>query len=222
MSWEVKQSIDFYLDEFKPPRLPDDLKFILVGVGLHAVFAVVLIGGLLINGYVQSAYFQRMSMKQSDVERQVSNIENERPSLQLDPALVAERDSAGNSLESSRRILQYLTQQDIGESHSFSGLVTDLSEQRVSGVWLSGFRFSGEGHHVRLTGHAFDPVKVSAYAGSLLDKPSYQGRSFRFIQVGQEDEKSYLSFVLDTRNKGDESGATEQTVLTSRAIMRQL
>ena len=92
MSWEVKQSIDFYLDEFKPPRLPDDLKFILVGVGLHAVFAVVLIGGLLINGYVQSAYFQRISMKQSDVERQVSNIENERPSLQLDPALVAERD----------------------------------------------------------------------------------------------------------------------------------
>ncbi len=222
MTWEVKQRIDFYFDDFKPPRLPADLRFIVIGLGIHAGFAVLLIAGLLINGYFQQGYLDEMVKRQNAVEMQVSNIENERPSLQLDSDLVAERDKAGNNLESSRRILQYLTQQDIGESHSFRGLVEGLTNQEVSGVWLSGFRFSDEGRNIRLTGHTTDPVKVSGYAGSLLDQESYQGRSFRLIQVSKEEDQPYLTFVLDTRNKDDKETPASKPSLTSKAIKQKI
>lgn len=223
MSWEIKQHIDFYLDDFKPPRLPEDLRFIVVGLGIHATFALLLIGGLVINSYAQSAYLQQVTQEQAQVENEVANLETERPSLELDEALVAERDKAGNNLESSRRILQYLTQQDVGQSYSFRSLVGGLTEQTVSGVWLSGFRFSEEGQQIRLTGHAYDPKKVSGYAGQLLDKAAYQGRSFRFIQVNKTEGESYLTFTLDTENKTDDTAAKpDQSSLTSRLIMQQI
>lgn len=223
MSWEIKQHVDFYLDDFKPPRLPEDLRFIVVGLGIHGIFAVLLIAGLIINGYLQSEFLQQVTTEQNLVENEVANLENERPSLQQDEALVAERDKAGNNLESSRRILQYLTQQDVGESHSFRSLVGGLSEQKVSGVWLSGFRFAEEGQHIRITGHAYDPVNVSGYAGQLLDKTAYQGRSFRFIQVNKEEDKSYLTFTLDTKNKNDDATPEVETpTMTSRRIMQQI
>ena len=36
MSWEIKQRVNFYLDEFQPPKIPDDLKMILIGAGLDS------------------------------------------------------------------------------------------------------------------------------------------------------------------------------------------
>ncbi len=222
MTWEVKQRIDFYLDEFKPPRIPDDLKFIVTGLAIHGAFAVLLIAGLLVNGYIQQGYLDKMVQRQSAVEAQVANIENERPSMQLDADLVAERDTAANNLESSRRILQYLTQQDVGQSQSFRGLVNGLENQQVSGVWLSGFRFSDEGRHIRIKGHAVNPVNVSGYAEDLLDQESYQGRSFRLIQVSKEEDQPYLTFVLDTRNKDDKETPASKPSLTSKAIKQKI
>ena len=43
MSWEIKQRVNFYLDEFQPPKIPGDLKMILIGAGLHVGIAVVVL-----------------------------------------------------------------------------------------------------------------------------------------------------------------------------------
>ena len=126
MSWEIKQRVNFYLDEFQPPKIPDDLKMILIGAGLHVGIAVVVLLGLVINWYWQGHRLEGMQERQAIVEQQVANIESERPPLKLDDALVAQRAKLREDLESSQRILRYLTQQELDSSTSFTTMVKEL------------------------------------------------------------------------------------------------
>ena len=72
MSWEIKQRVNFYLDEFQPPKIPGDLKMILIGAGLHVGIAVVVLLGLVINWYWQGHRLEGMQERQAIVEQQDS------------------------------------------------------------------------------------------------------------------------------------------------------
>ena len=91
MSWEIKQRANFYLEEFQPPKIPGDLRAILIGAGLHVGIAVITLFGLVINWHWQGHRLEGMIERQAIVEQQVANIESERPPLKLNDALVAQR-----------------------------------------------------------------------------------------------------------------------------------
>ena len=145
MSWEIKQRVNFYLDEFQPPKIPGDLKMILIGAGLHVGIAVVVLLGLVINWYWQGHRLEGMQERQAIVEQQVANIESERPPLKLDDALVAQRAKLREDLESSQRILRYLTQQELDSSTSFTTMVKELGDQDVQGSLAQEFRLLRRG-----------------------------------------------------------------------------
>ncbi|MEK9712941.1 MAG: PilN domain-containing protein [Thalassolituus sp.] len=223
MSWDIKQQINFYLEEFQPPKIPQDLRLILIGAGLHAVLIVLVIAGLAINFVWQGHRLKNVTQQHVIVEQQVANIERERPPLQRDQSLVDERSRLREELESSQRILRYLTQQELESSHSFTTMVQQLGEQNVSGVWLKRFSFDDEGNDISLEGYTDDPAKISRYVTSLLARDGYRDHAFRSVDVQRDEDGRWLQFRLDSRPvKKEKSAETQRTALTSREVMRQL
>jgi len=219
MNWQVKQRVDFYLEEFQPPRIPADLERMLIGAAVHGILFAVVLVGLVINWYYQGARLADMTAAQSRVEQQVANIERERPPLHLNEELVRERDKARRDLESSQKILRFLTQQDIKSSVSFTSMVEQLGEQDIRGVWLKRFSFFNEGRDINIEGYTDDPAKVSRYVSALLNRSGYENQAFRFVDVHKTEDKPWLTFRLDTRPERPASPTNQ--ALTSGEIMRR-
>lgn len=223
MSWDIKQQVNFYLEEFQPPKIPQDLRLILIGVGVHVAVAVVVVVGLAINWTWQGHRLESVTARHNLVEQQVANIERERPPLQVDQTLVDERARLREDLESSQRILRYLTQQELQSSHSFTSMVAQLGEQNISGVWLKNFSFLEEGKDISLQGYTDDPAKISRYVTSLLARDGYRDHAFRSVDVQRGEDGRWLEFRLDSRpQKKEKPAETQRTALTSREVMRQL
>ena len=161
MSWQVKQRVNFYLEEFHPPQTPGELKKIVWGVGAHLCLAIPILVGLYFYEGIQDRYLKEMESKNSQLEQRVGNLEGKRPPIEVSSELIQQRDTARQDLEGSRRILQYLTQQNLEKSYSFTQLVRGLGEKTIHGVWLSGFVISDKGGELTLKGYADDPAKVS-------------------------------------------------------------
>ena len=132
MTWEIKQRVNFYLEEFQPPKIPNDLRQLIITVIAHTLIAIVVLVGLSINWYWQGLRMGSVAAQQVEVESQVNNIERERPPLKINQELTKQRDDMRADLDSSQRILRYLTQQELSSSDSFTTLVTGLGEQDVA------------------------------------------------------------------------------------------
>ena len=221
MNWQVKQRVNFYIEEFRPPRIPTDLNHLMIGAAVHGVLFVLVLIGLVINWYYQGNRLMKITQSQVMVEQQVANIERERPPLHLDDQLVAERDRARRNLESSQRILRFLTQQELRSSYSFTSMVEQLGEQNINGVWLSRFAFFDEGKQINIEGYTDDPAKVSRYVSTLLARSSYEQHAFRFVDVHKAEGKPWLSFRLDTRPEEKQTAQAGAPVLTSNEVMRR-
>jgi hypothetical protein len=222
MTWEIKQRVNFYLEEFQPPKIPNDLRQLIISVIGHAVIAMVVLVGLSINWYWQGLRMEKVAAQQVVVESQVNNIERERPPLKINQELTKQRDDMRADLDSSQRILRYLTQQELSSSDSFTTLVTGLGEQDVAGVWLSRFSFFRDGKHINLEGYTDDPAKVSKYVSSLLQREGFEDHAFRFVDIYKQEDSAWLSFKLDSRpQEVTKDSGNKTATITSKELMRQ-
>jgi hypothetical protein len=222
MTWEIKQRVNFYLEEFQPPKIPNDLRQLIISVIGHAVIAMVVLVGLSINWYWQGLRMEKVAAQQVVVESQVNNIERERPPLKINQELTKQRDDMRADLDSSQRILRYLTQQELSSSDSFTTLVTGLGEQDVAGVWLSRFSFFRDGKHINLEGYTDDPAKVSKYVSSLLQRDGFEDHAFRFVDIYKQEDSAWLSFKLDSRpQEVTKDSGNKTATITSKELMRQ-
>lgn len=222
MTWEIKQRVNFYLEEFQPPKIPNDLRQLIISVIGHVVIAMVVLVGLSINWYWQGLRMGKVAAQQVEVESQVNNIERERPPLKINQELTKQRDDMRADLDSSQRILRYLTQQELSSSDSFTTLVTGLGEQDVAGVWLSRFSFFRDGKHINLEGYTDDPAKVSKYVSSLLQRDGFEDHAFRFVDIYKQEDSAWLSFKLDSRpQEVTKDSGNKTATITSKELMRQ-
>jgi hypothetical protein len=222
MTWEIKQRVNFYLEEFQPPKIPNDLRQLIISVIGHAVIAMVVLVGLSINWYWQGLRMEKVAAQQVVVESQVNNIERERPPLKINQELTKQRDDMRADLDSSQRILRYLTQQELSSSDSFTTLVTGLGKQDVAGVWLKRFAFYREGKHISLEGSTDDPAKVSRYVSSLLKRDGFEDHAFRFVDIYKQEDSAWLSFKLDSRpQEVTKDSGNKTATITSKELMRQ-
>jgi hypothetical protein len=222
MTWEIKQRVNFYLEEFQPPKIPNDLRQLIITVIAHTLIAIVVLVGLSINWYWQGLRMGSVAAQQVEVESQVNNIERERPPLKINQELTKQRDDMRADLDSSQRILRYLTQQELSSSDSFTTLVTGLGEQDIAGVWLKRFAFYREGKHISLEGSTDDPAKVSKYVSSLLKRDGFEDHAFRFVDIYKKEVSAWLSFKLDSRpQEVTKDSGNKTATITSKELMRQ-
>lgn len=217
MNWQVKQQINFYTDDFKPPQLPKEIAYVLLGVVINVV--VMLLLTLLSWGYEQWEKRQLNVVQQQEtfLQQQIEQVMSERPTLEVDSALEQRKAQSQKNLEGSRKILSYLTQGHLKQSHSYSNKITQLGDQSIEGVWLQRFVIADQGQRVILQGFLDDPSKLSPYISTLVEKSAYQDVSFRFIDVQKQEDHSWLLFELDTHTRDDNS---EDSIVTTRRLVQ--
>ncbi|MDF1761909.1 MAG: hypothetical protein P1U57_00735 [Oleibacter sp.] len=219
MNWQAKQQINFYLDEFKPPQFPEDLRFILTGYAASLIFFFLLSIGLTVNMKSQESRFEKVKSRYAQIEQEVANLEKERPPVEINAALSEQRDEYRSDLESARQILRYLSYTELQQSRSFTNLVEELGQQNISGVWLDTFKFDDAGENLTLEGFTDDPSKVSQYADSLLKRNSYKNYAFRVVDISKDEKTGWIKFKLDTRFPEDKEPSGEKTKAKSAEML---
>ena len=216
MSWQVKQQINFYTDEFRPPQLPDDIARLLLQLAGSAAVALVL--ALIVFGFSvwQGKSLDSAREQQTFLQQQLEQEKASRPPLSIDSGLQQQKEVAEAKLRSGEKILRYLTQGQLEESYSFTSMVEQLGDQDVKGVWLQSFAIEEQGARVSLAGYVDDPAKLSPYISSLVQRSAYRNKAFRFIDLQKNKANSWLKFELDTRAREKE----EKDVLLNELAAR--
>lgn len=202
MSWQIHQHINFYTDEFRPPSLPQDIRRLLVQMGVAAGVAVLAVVLLLMAEQWSGYGLQQSRQQQLSLQQQIATEQLRYPPLVLDPQLQKQLSSARSTLQNSQRVLTYLSQENIGERISLTPLVTQLGDVQSDGIWLSGFSLFNRGEQVELRGYAQQAAQISPYIAALAEQPAYAGKAFRQVDLQQADGQPYLIFRLDSRLAG--------------------
>jgi len=202
MSWQIHQHINFYTDEFRPPSLPQDIRRLLVQMGVAAGVAVLAVVLLLMAEQWSGYELQQGRQQQLSLQQQIATEQLRYPPLVLDPQLQKQLSSARSTLQNSQRVLTYLSQENIGERISLTPLVAQLGDVQSDGIWLSGFSLFNRGEQVELRGYAQQAAQISPYIAALAEQPAYAGKAFRQVDLQQADGQPYLIFRLDSRQAG--------------------
>ncbi len=197
MSWQLKQRVNFFTDDFRPPKMPEDIRFLLTGLVLtfvaFAAFALLLLVGRVWQESVHTAEQQERLRLQQMIADEMQRL----PPMVIDPQLEQQLKSAQDHLQNSQKVLTYLSREGQSQRSSFTALVTQLGQVESEGVWLSAFSLLDGGRNIELRGFVKEARQLSPYIEALTAQPAFQGRAFRQVDVSEENQ--HLQFYLDTR-----------------------
>lgn len=203
MSREIRQRINFYTGEFRPPAMPADIRRLLNQLLLSAL-AALLLTLLLFGGQRWAVYqTQTLSAAGAELQQQLLHEKSRLPPLTPDAQLQSQVESLRAGVQNSQRVLTYLSQENIGEQASFTPLVAQLADVNNDNIWLSGFSLFDRGSNIELRGYVRQAQQISPYIATLVAQPAYRQRAFRQIDLNEVDGKSWLMFRLDTRPPAD-------------------
>ena len=131
------------------------------------------------------------------------------PNMSIDRNLQENIEREKKLLAKKKRVVSFLRQDSISARSSFTPLVEQLSQQNVSGIWLSKVEILNQGKDIQLSGFAKTPDKVSRYITTLGTKDAYKGRAFKQINVVQGDTP-WNEFFLSTKKKSLDEPSTLQ------------
>lgn len=199
MSWNIRQSLNFYTDEFRPPALPAEVAVLqrqLLLITLLAGIAAVLLYGV---GLVQERLLQNLSQQEQLLTSAIEDEQRKRPPQVASPLLLVRLQQAKDKLDNSQKVLTYLSREGVAERSSLTPQVRELSAVAVPGVWLSGFTLADNGYATQLRGNAREAEQVSAYVAALAQQAAYSQVAFRQIGIKEDKSSNWLTFMLDTR-----------------------
>ena len=213
MTRSTKQRLNFYTQEFRPAVLPAEIARLQWQLGLTLL--VLMVTALGLAGFQERLRGQLVHWQQEQqlAQTELEEEQRRRPPRAESPQLRQQLEEAGQQLERSRQVLNYLAQEPLLASQSFTARVQELGQVPVSGVWLQRFTFSNGGQQIRLEGQLTHPPLLSAYVEALGRQPGYRQLAFRQIDV-QRSDNAGLSFVLDSHPApaaGAASGAAGNT-----------
>jgi hypothetical protein len=170
---------------------------------------VVIYAGLLVFHTYSSGGLAELEKEQQKLSRELKTLISLFPNTSIDKNLQVNLEREKKLLAKQKRVVRFLRQDFIGARSSFTPLVEQLSQQKVSGVWLSKIEILNQGKDIQISGFAKTPEKVSLYITALGSKSVYRGRAFKYINIMQGDD-SWNEFFLSTKkqNSDDVSTAT--------------
>lgn len=201
----MKQTINFYQDEFRKPeikfpalRLVQVLVGILLLITFGGVYQYWLVGSL-------SDSIEQMEAKNILLE---SSIEERKKALELvktDPKLELKLAQLKTKNVDKRRLASYINKMGLDNESSVTLFYRALSENEISGLWLSKITLYRHASDIALEGVTRNASDVPIYIARMKDKPVFGDISFHTIQLKKSEERPlYTEFYLDSRNKKDE------------------
>jgi hypothetical protein len=202
----MSQQINLFNPIFLKQRKYLSLVTMLQALGL------IVLGSLLFYGY---ALYQVDRLKQQSEEStkrfnaeqaRLARYTAEFSPQQADKILRDEVEYLEAALAAQSRIVDTLKSGSIGNTTGYSQYMRAFSRQIVQGVWLTGFKVTGDAAQISLSGGVLEPGLLPTYIQRLGREQAMRGKSFSTLQMQQNkadvgaDSKSaavhYVEFTM--------------------------
>jgi len=87
------------------------------------------------------------------------------------------------------------------QSVGFSRYLKALYAQAVPGLWLTNFKFSGDGRYIALEGVAVRAEKVPQFIEGLSKESVFSGKMFQVFKLSVDPKTRHIRFILQTHDK---------------------
>jgi Tfp pilus assembly protein PilN len=198
----MSQQINLLNPAFLKQRRIFSLMTMVQGMGLVLIFTVLVyvfalyqVSGLNALSDQSSA---RLKLEQESLIRDTASYSPGQVNQQLKDEL----QQWGKKVEESDLLVERLRSGSVGNTSGFSEYLRAFSRQVVPGLWLTGFKVTGDAASIRLSGRVTDPAQVPAYITKLGSESIMQGKRFANLQMQspKTDVKGsaphYLEFTL--------------------------
>jgi Tfp pilus assembly protein PilN len=196
----VKHSIKLYLPRFRPPQLSPEILLLIKSCLITLIGLVAVAIALLAFQFYSTGQIAVLERERKILDLELATLIAKFPNTSINKNLQASLEREKKLLAKQKRVISFLRQDSISARSSFTPLIEQLSQQDVSGIWLSEIEILGQGKDIQLSGFAKTPEKVSRYITSLGSKDAYRGRSFRQINIVQGDTP-WNEFFLSTQKQ---------------------
>lgn len=125
---------------------------------------------------------------------------------QANQTLQVEVQRLENALAEQTRMVETLKSGSVGNTTGYSQYMRAFSRQVVQGLWLTGFKVTGDAAQISLSGGVLNPESLPIYIQRLGREQAMQGKSFSTLQMQQtkidpgKDSKSatarYVEFTM--------------------------
>jgi hypothetical protein len=181
----MSQQINLFNPIFLKQRKYLSLLTMLQALGL------ILLGSLFFYGY---ALYQVGQLKQQSEEStrrfnaeqaRLARYTAEFSPQQANQLLQAEVQRLDRELAEQTRMVETLKSGSVGNTTGYSQYMRAFSRQVVQGLWLTGFKVTGDASQISLSGGVLDPEMLPAYIQRLGREQAMQGKSFSTLQMQQ-------------------------------------
>jgi Tfp pilus assembly protein PilN len=171
-----------------------------------------LIGLLFIGKLYLGSQLEQEKIEQQELNQELVKVIAQLPNAIVDKNLLMQIEREKKLLLKQKRVISFLRQDSINDSSSFTPLVEQLSQQNITGIWLSKFEVANQGQDIQLFGYAKTPSQVSRYLTMLGTQPAYQGRAFKQILVNRGDQAWNKFFLSTLQAETDRSILLQETL----------
>lgn len=208
----MSQQINLFNPIFMKQRKYFSLLAMLQALGL------IIVGSLFFYGY--AIYQVEQLGKQSEESTKRYNTEQARLTRysaefslqQANQALQEETRRLEKQASEQDELIETLKTGAIGNTTGYSGYMRAFARQVVQGLWLTGFRVTGDAAQISLSGGVTNPELLPAYIQRLGKESVMHGKTFSTLQMqqptaaGTEAERAiasrYVEFVLHSTPDG--------------------
>ena len=209
----MSQQINLFNPIFLKQRKYFSLLTIFQALGL------IVLGSLFFYGY---ALYQVGQLKQQSEEStrrfnaeqaRLARYTTEFSPQQANQTLQAEVWRLEKELAEQTRMVDTLKSGSVGNTTGYSQYMRAFSRQVVQGLWLTGFKVTGDAAQISLSGGVLDPELLPIYIQRLGREQAMQGKSFSTLQMQQaktevgKESRSAVRYVEFTMYSTPDTGA---------------
>lgn len=211
----MSQQINLFNPVFLKQRKYLSLLTIMQALGL------IVLGSLFFYGY---ALYQVGQLKQQSEEStrrynaeqaRYTRYASEFSPQQANQSLQAEIRYLEKELAMQTRMVDILKSGSVGNTTGYSQYMRAFSRQVVHGLWLTGFKLTGDAAQISLSGGVLEPELLPIYIQRLGREQAMRGKSFSTLLMqqpkavpgkeGKSDAARYVEFTMystpDTENR---------------------
>lgn len=211
----MSQQINLFNPIFMKQRKYFSLLTMLQALGM------IIAGSLLFYGYAiyQVDQFSKQSeesaKRYSAEQGRLARYTAEFSPQQANQALQDEEQRMEKRVAEQNEIIEMLKSGAVGNTTGYSEYMRAFSRQIVQGLWLTGFKITGDGGQISLSGGVLNPELLPAYIQRLGKEGIMQGKTFSTLQMQQpkteadKENKVAPRYVEFTLYSTPDSGAGE-------------
>ncbi len=181
----MSQQINLFNPIFLKQRKYFSLLTMLQALGL------IVIGSLFLYGYALYQVAQLELQSEESTRRfkaeqlRLARYKGEFSPQHANLALQAEVRRLEKELAEQTRMVDTLKSGSVGNTTGYSQYMRAFSRQAVQGLWLTGFKVTGDAAQISLSGGVLDPELLPIYIQRLGREQAMQGKSFSTLQMQQ-------------------------------------